>query len=71
MQIEGEGAAAEFLRDAALLKKGVKTVEDAVAIIERRRALGWEHMGDTKLLKSPRLWAALLQQGLGMTALLR
>ena len=40
-------------------------------LIKRHRGLGWEHIGDTKLLKSPRLWGTLLDQGLGLTAMIR
>ena len=61
---------ADFLRDVQKLKKA-KEVEEAVAIIGRHRQMGWEHVGDSALLRHPAIWAALLDQGMGLTALIR
>ena len=59
-----------FLRDCQRLKTE-KDLEAVVQIIQRHSQLGWEHVGESKLLKHPAIWAALLDRGMGLTALIR
>ncbi len=45
-------------------------LESAVALVRRHR-FGHEHVGDTALLRCPELWAAFLEVGMPLTALVR
>ncbi|GLI66092.1 hypothetical protein VaNZ11_009814 [Volvox africanus] len=47
-----------------------KAVALAVSLVRRHR-FGHEHVGDTGLLRAPELWAAFLEVGMPLTALLR
>ncbi|PNG99682.1 SS-A/Ro ribonucleoprotein, partial [Tetrabaena socialis] len=58
-----EAAAAHAAAHAAALG-------DALCLVRRHR-FGHEHVGDTQLLRSPELWAAFLEGGMPLTALVR
>ncbi|GIL78756.1 hypothetical protein Vretimale_347 [Volvox reticuliferus] len=45
-------------------------VAQAVSLVRRHR-FGHEHVGDTTLLRAPELWAAFLEVGMPLTALMR
>ena len=60
----------DFLRDCQRLKTE-KDLKAVVQIIQRHSQLGWEHVGESKLLRHPAIWAALLDRGMGLTALIR
>ena len=56
------GEAGELLR-AVQTAKGTTDIEELLGVVEGHGSVSWEHVGDTKLLKEPRLWGALLRGG--------
>ena len=68
--MNGEGHVSTFLKDCQKLKTE-KDLDTVIDLLKAHRQLGWEHVGESKLLKHPAVWAALLDQGMGLTALIR
>ncbi|EFJ53052.1 hypothetical protein VOLCADRAFT_78678 [Volvox carteri f. nagariensis] len=62
----GQGGGATAAIEAAC----AAAIEQAVSLIRRHR-FGHEHVGDTALLRAPELWAAFLEVGMPLTALVR
>ena len=60
-----------YLKAVQSLKQ-TDDLDNAQALIKKFPGkLGWEHVGKTELLKSPKLWGSIIQSGLPMTAMVR